>query len=132
MKQWYDKDAMIREFKLGEKVFALLFIHCLPFQAKQCWPYVIDSRLNDLIYIVNTPTRRKKSQISQVTTHVFSKEYRLTLDVSNVGVGAVLLQEDKYDIDLPMLFFLKTLTKIRKNNPQLKKKTCLIVIFEAL
>jgi hypothetical protein len=48
-----------------------------------------------------------------------------------VGVGAVLLQEDKYDIDLPMLFFLKTLTKIRKNNPQLKKKTCLIFIFEA-
>jgi hypothetical protein len=26
MKQWYDKDAMIREFKLGEKVFALSFI----------------------------------------------------------------------------------------------------------
>jgi hypothetical protein len=53
------------------------------------------------------------------------------MDVSDVGVGAVLLQEDKYDIDLPMLFFLKTLTKIRKNNPQLKKKTCLIFIFEA-
>jgi hypothetical protein len=71
---------------------------------------------------VNTPTRRKKSQICQVTTHVFLKDYKLILDVSDVGVGAVLLQEDKYDIDLPMLFFLKTLTKIRKNNPQLKKK----------
>ena len=81
---------------------------------------------------MNTPTRRKKSHICQVTTHVFSREYRLTLDVSDVGVGAALLQEGKYDIDLPMLFFLKTLTKIRKNNPQLKKKTCLIVIFEAL
>jgi hypothetical protein len=34
MKQWYDKDAMIREFKLGEKVFALSFIHCLPLEAK--------------------------------------------------------------------------------------------------
>jgi hypothetical protein len=66
-----------------------------------------------------------------VTTHVFLKDYKLILDVSDVGVGAVLLQEDKYDIDLPMLFFLKTLTKIRKNNPQLKKKTCLIFIFEA-
>jgi hypothetical protein len=77
MKQWYDKDAMIREFKLGEKVFSLLFIHCLPLQAKYCWPYVIEPRLNELIYIVNTPKRRKKSQIWQVTTHVFSKEYRL-------------------------------------------------------
>ena len=91
MKQWYDKDAMIREFILGEKVFVLLFIHCLPLEAKYCWPYVIESRLNDLIYIVNTPTRRKKSQICQVTTQVFSKEYQLTLDISDVGVGAVLL-----------------------------------------
>jgi hypothetical protein len=108
MKQWYDKDAMIREFKPGEKVFVLLFIHCLPLQAKYCWPYVIESRLNDLIYIVNTPTRRKKSQICQVTTHVFSKEYKLTLDVSDVGVGAVLLQEGKYDIYLSnCYFFLK-------------------------
>jgi hypothetical protein len=50
---------------------------------------------------VNTPTRRKKSQICQVTTHVISKEYKLTLDVSDVGVGPGLLQEGKYDIDLP-------------------------------
>ena len=89
MKQWYDKDAMIRESKPGEKVFVLLFIHCLPLQSKYRWPYVIESRLNDLIYIVNTPTRRKKSQICQVRTHVFSKECKLTLDVSDVGVGAV-------------------------------------------
>jgi hypothetical protein len=100
---------MIREFKLVEKGFVLLF-YCLllPLQAKYCWPYVIESRLNDLIYIVNTPTRRKKSQICQVTTHVFSKEYKLTLDASDVGVGAVLLQEGKYDIYLPnCYFFLK-------------------------
>ena len=72
-KQWYAKDAMIREVKPGEEVFVLLFIHCLPLQAKQCWPYVIESRLNELIYIVNTPTRRKKSQIWQVTTQSFRK-----------------------------------------------------------
>jgi hypothetical protein len=34
---------------------------------------------------------RKKRQIGQVTTLGFSKEYKLTLDVSDVGVGAVLL-----------------------------------------
>jgi hypothetical protein len=61
-KQWYDKNATVREFKAGEKVFVLLFIHCLPLQAKYCWPHVIESRLNDLIYIVNTPTRRKKAK----------------------------------------------------------------------
>ena len=30
MKQWYDTDALIREFKSGEKVIVLLFIHCHP------------------------------------------------------------------------------------------------------
>ena len=65
----------------------LLLIHCHPLQAKYVWPYVIESRPNDLNYIVNTPTRRKKSQICQVTTLGFSKEYKLTLDVSDVGVG---------------------------------------------
>ena len=72
----------------------LLLIHCHPVQTKYCWPYVIESRLNDLNYIVNTPTRRKKRQICQVTTQGFSKEHRLTVDASDVGVGAVLLQED--------------------------------------
>ena len=57
---------------------------------------------------MNTPTRRKKRQICQVTTQGFSKEYRLTVDASDVGVGAVLLQEGKDDIDLPnCYFFLK-------------------------
>ena len=57
---------MVREFKPGEKVTVLLLIHCYPLQAKYFWPYVIESRLNNLNYIVNTPTRRKKRQICQV------------------------------------------------------------------
>jgi hypothetical protein len=68
MKQWYDKDTTKRSFKPAEIVIVLLLIHCHPLQAKYCWPYVIESRLNDLNYIVNTPTRRKKRQIYQVTT----------------------------------------------------------------
>jgi hypothetical protein len=109
MKPWYDKDAIIREFKSGEKVIVLLLIHCHPLQAKYFWPYVIESRLNDLNYIANTPRRRKKRQIWQVTTHCFSKEYKLTVDAGDVSVGAELQ------------FVFKTLTKISKNNPQLKK-----------
>ena len=58
---------------------------------------------------MNAPSRRKKKQIWQVTTHAFSKEYKLTVDASDVGVGAELQ------------FFLKALTKISKNNPQLKQ-----------
>ena len=40
-----------------------------------------------------------------MTTQGFSKEYRLTSDASDVGVGAVLLQEGKYDIYLPNCYF---------------------------
>jgi hypothetical protein len=54
---------------------------------------------------VNTPTRRKKRQICQVTTQGFSKEHRLTVDATDVGVGAVLLQEGKDNIDLPNCYF---------------------------
>jgi hypothetical protein len=45
---------------------------------------------------------------------------------SDVGVGAVLLQGGKDDIYLPNL--LKSVTKIRKNNPQFKKKSILMYI----
>jgi hypothetical protein len=68
MKQWYDKDAMIIQFKPDEKVILLLLIPCHPLQANYVLPYVFESGLNDLNYIVNTPTRRKKRQICQVTT----------------------------------------------------------------
>ena len=57
-----------------------------------------------------------------MTTQGYSKEYKLTVDTSDVGVGAVSLQEGKDDIDLPnCYFFLKSLTTIRTNNPQLIK-----------
>ena len=74
MKQWYDKDAMIRQFKPGEKVIVLLLILCHPLQANNCWPYVVESRLNDLNYIVNTPTRRKiKTNMSGDNTRLLEK-----------------------------------------------------------
>jgi hypothetical protein len=56
---------------------------------------------------------------------------RLTVDATDVGVGAVLLQEGKDDIDLPNCYFFLKCDKDEKSNPQLRNKmTCLIVIFE--
>ena len=93
----------------------LLPIHCHPVQTTYFWPDVIESRLIDLIYIVNTPTRRKKSQICQVTTQGFLKENKLTVDASDVGVGAVLLQEGKDDIDALNCYFSLNFDKDQKN-----------------
>ena len=101
-----EKDVMIREFKSGEKVIVLLLIGCHPLQAKYCWPYVIESRLNDLNYILNTHTKRKKSQICLRIKQGFSKEYIISVDASDVGVGAVLLQEGKDDTDLSNCYFV--------------------------
>jgi hypothetical protein len=97
MKHWYEN-----------KVIVVLLIHCHSSQAKYCWPYVIESRLNDLNYILNAHTNRKKRQICQVITQGFSKEYKLTVDANDVGVGAVLFQEVNDDIYLPNCYvFLK-------------------------
>ena len=60
MKHWHAKDVMLKEFKSSDKVIVLLFVRCHPLQAIYCWPYVIECRLNDSNYIVNTPTTRKK------------------------------------------------------------------------
>jgi Zn ribbon nucleic-acid-binding protein len=90
MKHWYEN-----------KVIVVMLIHCLSLQAKYCWPYVIETRLN-------THTNRKKRQICQVITQGFSKEYKLTVDASDVGLGSGLFQEGKDDIDLPNCYiFLK-------------------------
>jgi hypothetical protein len=50
-----------------------------------------------------------------VTTQFFSKKYKLTVDASDAGVGAVLLKERKDDIDLPNCYFGKTFNKDKKN-----------------
>jgi hypothetical protein len=94
IKHWYEN-----------KVIVVLFIHCHSLQVKYCWPYVIESRLNDLTCILNTHTNRTNRQIYQVITRDFLKEYKLPVDASDVGVGAVLFQEGKDDIYLPNCYF---------------------------
>jgi hypothetical protein len=53
-------------YVLGAKLHQHLH-HCHPLQANYVWPYVIESRLNDLNYIVNTLTRRKNRHKCELT-----------------------------------------------------------------
>ena len=46
----------------------------------------------------------------------FDKCFKLTVDASDVAIGAVLLQEDNNGIDHPVCYFSKKFNKHQKNN----------------
>ena len=66
MKVWYDKEANMGSFNVGDKVLVLLPIPTSPLHAKYLGPYVIEKKLNDLNYVVKTPDRRKNKQMCHV------------------------------------------------------------------
>jgi hypothetical protein len=53
LKHWYEN-----------KVIVVLLIHCHPLETKYCWPYVIESRLNGLNYILNHNCFKDKNMAS--------------------------------------------------------------------
>ena len=72
MKTWYDKKSKVRSFKPGDKVLVLLPVIGSPLSAKYHGPYVVDSKVSDLNYIVKTPDRRKSKQLCHIN---ILKEY---------------------------------------------------------
>ncbi len=52
----------------------------------------------------------------------FHRPFKLHVDASSVGAGAVLLQEDNMGIDHPVCYFSKKFTKCQSNYSQLKRK----------
>lgn len=59
----------------------------------------------------------------------FSKEFKLVVDVSGVSVDAVLLQEGKDKIGLPICYFSKKLDKHQKNYSTIKKECIALLLF---
>ena len=45
----------------------------------------------------------------------FTKGFKLAVDASDVGAGAVLLQEDSSGIDHPVCYYSKKFTKSQRN-----------------
>ena len=64
---------------------------------------------------------------SVLTAPYFSKDLKLAVDASDVGVGAVLLQEGKDNTDLPICYFSKKLDKHQKNYSTIEKE-CLALL----
>ena len=66
MKIRYDLTSKEREFNPGDKVLVLLPIIGNPLQTRYHGSYVIEKRINNLNYIIQTPDRRKQWQLCHI------------------------------------------------------------------
>lgn len=58
----------------------------------------------------------------------FSKPFKLGVDASDVGVGAVLMQEDERGVDRPIAYYSKKLDKHQRNYSTIEKETFALVL----
>ena len=58
----------------------------------------------------------------------FDKEFKLAVDASDVGSGAVLLQEGDDKIDHPVAYFSKKFNKQQKNYSTIEKEALALVL----
>lgn len=66
MKQRYDRKAVVREFKPGDRVLMLLPILGSALQTRYTGPYRVERRVGDVNYVIATPDRRKKSRLCHI------------------------------------------------------------------
>jgi hypothetical protein len=108
MKVWYDKNAKVRIFQPGDKVLVFLPVPCQPLKAKYCGPYEIETKINNLNYIVKTPGRRKQNRVCHVnmlTPYLERKnecESKIAATLANVEVSQKA--HDKPDVDQSFSF----------------------------
>ena len=76
-----------------------------------------------LLEILNTTSLVVVSK----TSSVLNSNFKLAVDASDVGIGAVLLQEDNDGIDHPVCYFSKKFNKHQKNYSTIEKE-CLALI----
>lgn len=108
MKVWYDKNAKVRIFQPGDKVLVFLPVPGQPLQAKYCGPYEIETKINDLNYIVKTPGRRKQNRVCHVNMlkPYFERknecESKIVATLANAGGSQ--RTHDKQDVDQSFSF----------------------------
>lgn len=63
-----------------------------------------------------------------MTAPDFAKLFKLEVDASGVGAGAVLLQEDAEGIDHPICYFSRKFTKPQLNYSTIEKETLALLL----
>ncbi|XP_037774377.1 uncharacterized protein LOC119570895 [Penaeus monodon] len=66
MKTWYDRDAQSRSFSPGEKVLVFLPVPGQSLKARYFGPCIVEKKLSDLNYVIQTPGKRKQSRLCHV------------------------------------------------------------------
>ena len=66
MKQWYDRKTKKRSFEPGDEVLVLFPVTGKPLQARYRGPYTVYKKVNDVDYVVQTPDRRKETQLCHI------------------------------------------------------------------
>lgn len=66
MKRRHDKKAVLRVFREGDKVLALLPVTGTALNARFAGPYVVKHRLSETDYVIETPERRRKTRVCHV------------------------------------------------------------------
>ena len=57
----------------------------------------------------------------------FNKPFKIAVDASDLGIGAVLLQEDDSGVERPVSYFSKKLNRHQKNYSTIEKETFALV-----
>ncbi|TKS65422.1 Retrovirus-related Pol polyprotein from transposon opus [Collichthys lucidus] len=66
MKQRFDRKAVVRQFQPGDEVLVLLPTPGSALTARFTGPYVVESKLSDTDYVIQTPQRRKKTRLCHI------------------------------------------------------------------
>ena len=66
MKVNFDKDAVDRNFDIGDKVLLFLPVRKFPLQAKYQGPFEVVKRVGEVNYVISTPGRRKSQRLVHV------------------------------------------------------------------
>ena len=63
LKNRYDQNCVSHTFKPGDRVLALLPVPERPLQARYFGTYIVDKKMSDLNYVLQTPDRCKQKQL---------------------------------------------------------------------
>ena len=87
--------------------------------------------MSSLFGLVPNPFEKLKAILTNkpvLAVPKFDKAFKIAIDASDVGVGAVLLQDDKSGIERPISYFSKKLNKYQAKYSTIEKEALGLVL----